>query len=120
MYKVITTTIETVIYDETGKETERTQTVESNLIAEDTAVALPAKRTRFMPPTVEEVTDYCIERNNGIDPQAFVDYYTARGWMLNKQKMKDWKAAVRTWERNDFNMPKPTDKPYNPFDDENL
>lgn len=58
----------------------------------------PAKRKRFTPPTVEEVSSYCIERKNGIDPQAFVDYYEARGWNIGKNKMKDWKAAVRTWE----------------------
>jgi hypothetical protein len=58
----------------------------------------PAKRKRFTPPTIEEVSSYCIERNNGIDPQAFIDYYEARGWNIGKNKMKDWKAAVRTWE----------------------
>lgn len=58
----------------------------------------PAKRKRFTPPTIEEVKAYCIERKNGIDPQAFIDYYEARGWNIGKNKMKDWKAAVRTWE----------------------
>lgn len=56
------------------------------------------KRKRFAPPTLEEVKAYCLERNNGIDPQAFIDYYAARGWKLGKDTMKDWKAAVRTWE----------------------
>lgn len=56
------------------------------------------KRKRFIPPTVEEVSLYCSERNNGIDPQSFVDYYAARGWNIGKNKMQDWKAAVRTWE----------------------
>ena len=56
------------------------------------------KRKRFIPPSVEEVKAYCTERKNGIDPQAFVDYYTARDWYIGKNKMKDWKAAVRTWE----------------------
>lgn len=58
------------------------------------------KRNRFIPPTVEEVEVYCFERNNGIDAQAFVDFYCSKGWMVGKNKMKDWKAAVRTWERN--------------------
>ena len=53
---------------------------------------------RFSPPTVDEVREYCQERNNGIDAAAFVDFYTARGWMIGKTHMKDWKAAVRTWE----------------------
>ena len=58
------------------------------------------KNKRFTPPTLEEVTAYCIERNNDIDAQAFIDFYTAKGWFIGKNKMKDWKAAVRTWERN--------------------
>lgn len=60
----------------------------------------PPKRPRFAPPDVSEVEAYCSERKNGIDPAAFIDYYTARDWKLNGgQPMKDWKAAVRTWER---------------------
>ena len=58
-----------------------------------------SKRKVFVPPTVDEVREYCLARKNGIDPQEFVDYYAARGWMLGKAKMKDWKAAVRTWEK---------------------
>lgn len=58
-------------------------------------------RSHFKPPTVEEVAEYCRERNNGINPQRFVDYYTANGWKVGKNAMKDWKAAVRTWELND-------------------
>ena len=54
--------------------------------------------TRFTPPTVEEVSAYCRERNNRIDPQHFVDFYTARGWKAGNSAMRDWKAAVRTWE----------------------
>ena len=58
-------------------------------------------RTRFVPPTVEEVADYCRERGNGIDPQAFVDYYTSANWYRGKTKITDWKACVRTWERKE-------------------
>ncbi len=61
------------------------------------------KTKRFIPPTIEEVKAYCKERNNHVDAQRFVDFYEAKGWMLGKNKMKDWKAAVRTWERNDTN-----------------
>lgn len=60
------------------------------------------KRKRFTPPTLEEVQAYCIERGNNIDPQHFIDYYTSNGWQVGKNKMKDWKAAVRTWERNGY------------------
>jgi hypothetical protein len=57
------------------------------------------KRARFAPPTVEEVAAYCLERKNGIDPQAFIDYYSSQSWKKsNGQKLTDWKAAVRTWE----------------------
>jgi hypothetical protein len=56
---------------------------------------------KFIFPTVEEVKEYCQERNNGIDAQHFVDHYTANGWMVGRNKMKDWKASVRTWEKND-------------------
>lgn len=58
-------------------------------------------RERFIPPTVEEVTAYCRERTNGVDPQRFVDFYASKGWKVGNQPMKDWQAAVRTWERRD-------------------
>lgn len=69
------------------------------------------KRKRFTPPTLEEVQAYCLERNNTIDPQHFIDYYTSNGWLVGKNKMKDWKAAVRTWERNGYS--KKDNKPIN-------
>ena len=58
-------------------------------------------RKPFIPPTVEEVRAYCTERGNSVDPEAFVDFYASKGWMIGKNKMKDWKAAVRTWEQGD-------------------
>ena len=60
----------------------------------------PSRRAqRFHPPTIEEVSAYCLERGNGVDPQRFIDYYTANGWRVGKNPMKDWRAAVRNWER---------------------
>lgn len=56
---------------------------------------------RFTPPTYDEVDFYCCERGNTIDPQAFIDYYTSNGWKVGNVPMKDWKAAVRTWERRE-------------------
>lgn len=53
----------------------------------------------FVPPSLSEVKAYCQERNNGINPQHFIDFYASKGWMIGKNKMKDWKAAVRTWEQ---------------------
>lgn len=55
--------------------------------------------TRFNPPAVEEVAAYCAERRNNVDAQAWWDFYQSKGWMVGKNKMKDWKAAVRTWEQ---------------------
>ena len=52
-------------------------------------------------PTLEEVKAYCSERGNKVDPERFIDYYTSNGWKVGKNPMKDWKAAVRTWERSD-------------------
>ena len=57
------------------------------------------KAKRFYPPTLDEVKQYCEERKNNIDPMAFIDFYSSKGWMIGKNRMEDWKAAVRTWER---------------------
>lgn len=58
---------------------------------------------RFRPPTLDQVAAYCRERENHIDPRAFVDYYQACGWKVGSKKMRDWRAAVRTWEYRDTN-----------------
>lgn len=58
------------------------------------------KRKRFEKPTVEEVRAYCLERNNNVDAETFVDFYDSKGWCVGKTPMKDWKASVRTWERS--------------------
>lgn len=58
---------------------------------------------RFTPPTVDDVKAYCTERGNNIDPAYFVDYYAARDWRLtNGKRVADWRACVRTWERNNY------------------
>lgn len=61
----------------------------------------PIKENRakkFAPPSLRDVTNYCIERGNKIDPGRFISYYEANGWMVGRNKMKDWKAAIRNWE----------------------
>lgn len=58
--------------------------------------------TRFKKPTVEEVEAYCKERNNSVDPYKFVEHYNSNGWNVGKSAMKDWKSAVRYWERTDY------------------
>lgn len=57
------------------------------------------KRKSFIKPTLQEVEEYCKERNNNIDPQQFIDFYESKGWKVGNQSMKDWKACVRTWEK---------------------
>lgn len=63
-------------------------------------------RARFTPPTIEEVSCYCRERNNGVIPEKWHNHYSSKGWMVGKNKMKDWKAAVRTWEKDNFDEQK--------------
>jgi hypothetical protein len=58
---------------------------------------------RFTPPTLDDISAYCRERGNDVDPERFLDYYTSNGWRVGKNPMKDWKAAVRTWEKGDNN-----------------
>lgn len=60
---------------------------------------------RFTKPTLEQVKQYCIERNNNVDCDRFVNYYESNGWKVGRSQMKDWKAAVRNWERSSFNQP---------------
>lgn len=98
---------DTTVYDGTSgipddtKHTKEKEKEKENILSspnvEDSIARTPARK-RFTPPTLAEVTAYCRERQNAVDPQRFIDYYTARGWKLNKTSMKDWKAAVRTWE----------------------
>lgn len=78
------------------------------LLKKDISNEISKKSTRqkkFVPPTVEEVAAYCLERKNKVDAAYFVDHYTSNGWKVGKQNMKDWKAAVRTWEKNGYNQP---------------
>ena len=63
-------------------------------------VKAKVKVKRFTKPTIEEVVDYCNERNNDVDAEKFYDYYSSNGWKVGKNSMKDWKASVRTWEKN--------------------
>lgn len=61
------------------------------------------KTDSFRKPTIDEVREYCEERNNCIDAEKFFSYYESNGWKVGKNPMKDWKAAIRTWERNKSN-----------------
>lgn len=55
----------------------------------------------FTPPTIDEITSYCSERSNTVNPEKFFDFYQSKGWMVGKNKMKDWRACVRTWEKSE-------------------
>lgn len=68
---------------------------------ESNNINIITKEKKFRKPSVDEVRAYCEERRNGIDGQRFCDYYESKGWMVGNARMKDWKAAVRTWERRD-------------------
>jgi hypothetical protein len=75
------------------------------------------KNGRFAPPSLEEVQQYCKDRNNGIDAEAFIAFYESKGWKVGNQPMKNWKSAVITWEKRDKKpqQPKPQEKPSNKF-----
>ena len=64
-----------------------------------------SSKGRFTPPTLEQVVSYCNERKNGVDAQRWFNYYTANGWKVGKNQMKDWQAAVRTWEKGSESKP---------------
>ena len=75
------------------------------------AKSTTTKRKRFEKPTLSEIKAYCIERNNNVDAQHFFDYYESNGWKVGKNSMKNWQAAVRTWEKNSYtNTTKQTKK----------
>ena len=101
--------IATRVEEESDKSTERVGEESDNNIKNKKKNKLKVKnnmlesntRTRFVAPTLDDVSAYCSERGNGVDPQQFIDFYTSKGWKVGDQPMKDWKAAVRTWERRD-------------------
>ncbi len=70
--------------------------------SKSTGTAVPKQPKRFKPPSVDEVRAYCRERKNRVDAEKFIDHYTSNGWKVGKNSMKDWKASVRTWEKNDL------------------
>lgn len=69
--------------------------------------AKPPARTRFSPPSVQEIEEYCREKGFLLDAERFADYYASIGWKVGKNPMKDWRAAVRTWVKKDTPKPEP-------------
>lgn len=60
---------------------------------------------RFKKPSIEEIRSYCLEKSSRVDPEQFFNFYESKGWMVGKNHMKDWKAAVRTWEKREKEVP---------------
>ncbi len=84
--------------------TEPNRTEPNRTEIKESKASKPPRAPRFTPPSVEEVKAYCLERRNGVDAQRFVDFYEANGWSQGRGKtIKDWRAAVRTWERGENN-----------------
>jgi hypothetical protein len=102
-------TINSLYYEDGMTDYELTQL--RQVIREEISAALDqalhkSKRTKWTPPTFTEVEAYCKERNRGVSPGKWYAHYTANGWKVGRNPMKDWKAAVRTWEEDDFhNLP---------------
>jgi hypothetical protein len=67
--------------------------------------ALSIGRSHFQKPTLEEISLYCRERNNNVDPEQFFNYYESNGWKVGKNPMRDWKAAIHTWEKRVKEIP---------------
>ena len=66
----------------------------------------------FTPPSAFDVLDYCKERKNNVDAETFISFYQSKGWMVGRNKMKDWKACVRTWEKSNTEQPKQQKKEF--------
>lgn len=92
----------TVVDDPSQKEKEKKKENDKDNIKE--------KSGRFTPPTIEQVKEYCKERGNAVDPDRWFNYYSSNGWRVGKNPMKDWRAAVRTWEQNDKQDNRPAGK----------
>lgn len=91
--------------------TSPTVTIPTTITRTSTTEGIPTEL--FAPPSIEEVQEYCTERNSFVDPQQFFDHYAANGWMMGSTQMRDWKAAVRKWEKNAYSK---KDKAGSPID----
>lgn len=80
--------------------------------------AAKPQRSRFTPPTLAEVREYCKERGNSVDAEQFIAFYDSKGWKIGSSKMKDWKAAVITWEKRE--QSKPNKKPSYAFENSSI
>ena len=84
---------------------EEDQPIETTETEAPSETAYTGKTRRFVKPTLDEVKAYVAERGSSVDAQSWYDHYESNGWMVGKTPMRDWKAAVRTWERNGIKPP---------------
>jgi hypothetical protein len=126
--KLTNTYTETYTYTETETDTDTDVSIGYGYPIDTLSDSLPesvdkkTKRTKFIKPSIEEIAAYCRERNNMINPERFFDHYESNGWKVGRTGMKDWKAAVRQWERSDFESGKRGSDPFdvrNQYWDEN-
>lgn len=90
--------LDTVGIKENDNDNENERIVDDSWTIREKSMPEPKTR-RFVKPTVDDIRAYCLERGNGINPEAFFDFYESKGWVVGKSPMKDWKAAIRTWEQ---------------------
>lgn len=90
---------DTVQSDTAVKDTNN-NSLNNNSIYNNNSNNIGKTKNRFVKPTIEEIRAYCSERNNTVDAESFYDFYESKGWVVGKSPMKDWKSAVRTWERS--------------------
>ena len=80
--------------------------VNDNVKSKGTSCEVPSsKSSRFIPPTLAEVEAYCFTRNNSVNAQQFIDFYSSKNWYVGKNKMTDWRASVRLWESRSKTSP---------------
>lgn len=98
------------ISEKSPPEIELEKDIEIEKEIHSSAKSTTTKRKRFEKPSISDIKQYCIERNNNVNAEQFYDYYESNGWKVGKNSMKDWKAAVRTWERSEYRKPTTTKK----------
>jgi hypothetical protein len=105
IYKPDSKQIETRVITLVNSSIKEKFTDNNNININNTNLTDSNKKAFFKKPSVIDIIDYCKERNNNIDADAFIDFYESKDWKIGKNKMKNWKAAVRTWERRETKKP---------------
>ena len=102
-YKVSPTFMGCEYYSQGGCEQDSHNNIESKNI--DINSLYKREGSRFQKPSIDEIRQYCSSRNNRVDPEQFFNFYESKGWTIGKSPMKDWRAAVRTWEKREKEVP---------------